>query len=113
MATPREAQRAAELHADDLSAYPNVVGIGTRPVDEAATGGGGADHAVAVYVSHKVPVEQLKAQQRLPAYVEVPERDGTRRVPVVVIESGVIEPETGGAAQTGGAATDKQEFTSE
>ena len=127
MATPREAAHAAEVHADDLSAYPNVVGIGTRPVDdEAATRAGGAatgadegEHAVAVYVSRKVPVEQLDAQQRLPAFVEVAGRGGRRRVPVVVIESGVIKPETTGAAQTegerstGGTAAEQQEFTSE
>jgi hypothetical protein len=96
MATARQATRAAQMHAEDLSAYPNVVAIGTRRVDDhtpAAKKGTEADHAVAVYVSRKVPAEQLDAQERLPAYVEVPEPGGTERVPVVVVESGVIEPE--------------------
>jgi hypothetical protein len=95
MATARQATRAAQMHAEDLSAYPNVVAIGTRRVDDdvSATKGTEAEHAVAVYVSRKVPGEQLDDEERLPAYVEVPEPGGTERVPVVVIESGVIEPE--------------------
>jgi hypothetical protein len=109
MATARQATRAAQMHAEDLSAYPNVVAIGTRRVDDApATKGTEAGHAVAVYVSRKVPGEQLKDEERLPAYVEVPEPGGTERVPVVVVESGVIQPETDDAA----AARD-QDFTSE
>ena len=97
MATARQATRAAQMHADDLSAYPNVVGIGTRRVDDdatKATEGTDIEHAVAVYVSRKVPADQLDDDERLPAYVEVPEPSGTERVPVVVIETGVIEPET-------------------
>jgi hypothetical protein len=111
MATARQATRAAQMHAEDLSAYPNVVAVGTRPIDDdtaAATGGAEAGHAVAVYVSRKVPVEQLDDQARLPTYVEVPGPGGIDRVPVVVVESGAIEPESGDAA----SARD-QGFTSE
>lgn len=109
MATGPQAKRAAEMHADDLSAYPNVVGIGTRPVDDrAARGKGEAAHAVAVYVNRKVPAGQLDDEQRLPAYVEVPGRDGTERVPVIVVESGVIEPEVDDTA-----SAQQQDFTSE
>ena len=93
MATARQATRAAQMHAEELSAYPNVVAIGTRPVDASATKGTEAEHAVAVYVSRKVPGAQLDDEERLPTYVEVPEPGGTERVPVVVVESGVIEPE--------------------
>ena len=98
MATARQATRAAQMHADELSAYPNVVAIGTRRVDEDAVDaakGTEADHAVAVYVNRKVPVEQLDDKERLPAYVELPVSGGTERVPVVVVESGAIEPELG------------------
>ena len=100
MATAHQAMRAAQMHAEDLSAYPNVVAIGTRPMGDTATTkgtksskGAEAQHAVAVYVSRKVPSEQLGHDERLPAYVEVPEPGGTERVPVIVIESGVIQPE--------------------
>lgn len=99
------------MHADDLSAYPNVVGIGTLRVDDdapAARKSTEAEHAVAVYVSRKVPGEQLDDEERLPAYVEVPEPGGTERVPVVVVESGVIEPETEDTT-----AAQDQGFTSE
>lgn len=115
MATARQATRAAQMHAEDLSAYPNVVAIGTRPVGDtpASKGSKGskgseAEHAVAVYVSRKVPSEQLGDEERLPAYVEVPEPGGTERVPVIVVESGVIQPESDDTA----AARD-QGYTSE
>lgn len=89
MATPDEARQAADRHADDLSARPNVVGIGTRPVDEAT----GADHAVAVYVSRKVPAEALRPDERLPATVDLTTGRGTTQVPVVVVEIGPVQPE--------------------
>jgi hypothetical protein len=95
MATGPQAQRAADLHADDLSAYPNVVGIGTRPVIEEPSATGGDAYAVAVYVSRKVPADQLDARQRLPDHVEVAEPGGVERVPVIVVAIGAIEPEAG------------------
>jgi hypothetical protein len=112
MATANQATRAAQMHAEDLSAYPNVVAVGTRRVDDVpstkATKGSEAQHAVAVYVSRKVPGEQLGIEERLPSYVEVPGPGGTERVPVVVVESGVIQPEHDDAS----AARD-QDYTSE
>jgi hypothetical protein len=70
------------MHADDLSAYPNVVGIGTRRLDDdatEATKGTEAEHAVAVYVSRKVPAEQLDDEERLPACAGGRRRDGGHR----------------------------------
>ena len=93
MATGPQAQRAAEQHADDLSAYPNVVGIGTRPVANESSVTGDDEYAVAVYVSRKVPADQLDDLQRLPDHVEVVESRGVERVPVIVVATGVIEPE--------------------
>ena len=89
MATPQEARRAADVHADDLSAHPNVVGVGTQPVENTA----GVDHAVAVYVSRKVPDAQLRAEERLPTTVDVATRGGTAQVPVVVVEIGQVTPD--------------------
>lgn len=130
MATDRQAQRAAEQHADALSAYPNVVGVGTRPVGEPGTPGGrrgggrgggggggrggagagttgaGGQHAVAVYVSRKVPDQQLADDERLPDHVEVSERGGTAQVPVVVVEAGAIAPEQDEAASPRGFTTE-------
>lgn len=96
MATGPQAQRAADQYADDLSTYPNVVGIGTRPLGDQRSATDSGTHAVAVYVSRKVPADQLAAHERLPDYVEVRERDRTTQVPVVVVETGDIEPEGGG-----------------
>lgn len=83
MVTPDQARRAAEHHADDLAAHPDVVGVGTRPVD----GTGDAGHAVAVYVSRGLPAGQL------PEAVDVETSDGTVHVPVVVVEIGPVTPE--------------------
>ena len=109
MATPKQASRAAEMHADDLSSYPNVVGVGTQPVDDDGqpAAKGASKHAVAVYVRRKVPASELEAGERLPAYVEVPEHGRKERVPVVVVESGAIAPEADDAETT------PHDFTSE
>ncbi|HSK24479.1 MAG TPA: hypothetical protein VK906_14935 [Egicoccus sp.] len=92
MATPQQARQAADQHANDLSAYPNVVGIGTQPVTEASEGTDDG-HAVAVYVDRKVPDDQLRPDERLPASVEVAAAGATARVPVVVVEVGSFDPE--------------------
>jgi hypothetical protein len=106
VATPQQARQAADEHADDLSAYPNVVGIGTQPVGEASAGKGDG-HAVAVYVSRKVPDDQLRTDERLPASVEVAAAGATTKVPVVVVEVGAFDPEKDRA----GGAEDR--FTTE
>ena len=94
MATGPQAQRAADLHADQLSAYPNVVGIGTRPLDSRRSPADDDAHAVAVYVSQKVPDEQLSPDDRLPEHVEIRDAGGITQVPVVVVATGTFEPET-------------------
>lgn len=87
MASRSQAQRAAEQHADDLSSYPNVVGIGVQPLDEARSGPQ-LEHAVAVYVERKVPRDELDLAEQLPGHVELPGRGGPIRVPIKVVESG-------------------------
>ena len=97
MATPQQARRAADQHADALSAYPNVVGIGTQPVEESSTDPDDG-HAVAVYVSRKVASDRLGADERLPTSVEV--AGASTAVPVVVVEVGTFDPEADGDAGT-------------
>lgn len=105
MATPQQARQAADQHAGDLSTYPNVVGIGTQPVEEASAGTDDG-HAVAVYVSRKVPSEQLRTDERLPASVDVAAAGATTTVPVVVVEVGAFDPETD-------VASGAEDFTTE
>lgn len=69
------------------------MGIGVRPVVDERSATADDAYAVAVYVSEKVPADRLDDRQRLPDHVEVRERGGMQRVPVVVVAVGVIEPE--------------------
>jgi hypothetical protein len=78
MATERDAERAVSLYERELSAHPNVVGIGVRPVEEPQKTG----YQVAVYVSQKNPDVEL------PESLDVPVGDSEVSVPVTVIESG-------------------------
>ncbi len=91
MISRRQAARALELHADDLSSYPNVVGVGLRDVASERAVESEPDHALAVYVSRKVPQHELSPSALLPGYVEIPARSGTHKVAVRVIDIG--EPE--------------------
>jgi hypothetical protein len=93
MATQRQAQRAAEQNADGLSNYPNVVGIGVQPLEVATDQPGERQHAVAVYVERKVPLHELRFDERLPEYLEVAGRGEPVQVPVKVVESGAFAPE--------------------
>jgi hypothetical protein len=93
MTSRRHVERAIERYADELSAFPNVVGIGMseadgddRPRTERAL-------AVAVYVSDKKPMSELDASELLPGFVEVDDKGDSVKVPVKVIEMGEVHPE--------------------
>ena len=90
MATRRQAQRAIELHQDELVAYPNVAGLGIVPAEEE---GGSGDSAVAVYVTKKVPRDQLKLDELIPRKLEIPARKGTQEVATRVIAPGEFQLE--------------------
>lgn len=83
MANQREAEQAADLHERELSALPNVVGIGVQPVAGRPT-----EYQVAVYVSKKVPGAELSPEDAIPEVLEARVRDDQVEVPVTVIESG-------------------------
>ena len=86
MASRNHVQRAIELYEEELARYPNVTGIGVVPVTDEIEGP--ADLAVAVYVTRKVPRDQLKADERIPPLLEIPSRDGSQNVPTRVIATG-------------------------
>ncbi len=80
-------ERALELHEERLSALPNVVGLGI--VSE-------PDHdrsAVAVYVTEKVPLGELKPAERIPKRLSAKVGRRRRWVPVSVIEQGIVKLE--------------------
>ena len=91
MISRRQAKRALEIHSDDLSEFPNVVAVGVSRTDRPDRPASEADHAVAVYVSDKVPEDDLDTDGVLPGYVEIPGRGTTHKVAVDVIEIGEME----------------------
>jgi hypothetical protein len=91
MATRSHVQRAIELYQEELARYPNVTGIGVVPVNDETEGP--ADLAVAVYVTRKVPRDQLEDDERIPGTVEIPSREGSREVPIRIIATGEFELE--------------------
>jgi hypothetical protein len=91
MISRRQAKRALEIHSDELSGFPNVVAVGVSRTGRQHRPASDADHAVAVYVSQKVPKGALDADGVLPGYVEIPGRGTTHKVAVEVIEIGEME----------------------
>ena len=64
MASRSHVKRAIELYQEQLEGYPNVTGIGVVPVDDDP--GGPAELAVAVYVTRKVPRNELADDEMIP-----------------------------------------------
>ncbi|HEX2403734.1 MAG TPA: hypothetical protein VHM29_03445 [Acidimicrobiia bacterium] len=86
MASRSHVERAIEQYQEELARYPNVTGIGVVPVADDSDRP--TDLAVAVYVTKKVPRDQLKAGERIPPTLEIESRDGSRTVPTRVIATG-------------------------
>lgn len=80
-------EKALEHHEERLSTLPNVVGLGI--VDKPGSKG----LAVGVYVSKKVPLEDLKRADRIPKRLFTQYAQRRRWVPVSVIEQGIVELE--------------------
>ena len=86
MASRSHVERAIEQYQEELGRYPNVTGIGVVPVSDDSEGP--TDLAVAVYVTKKVPRDQLRAEERIPPSLEITSRDGSRSIPTRVIATG-------------------------
>jgi hypothetical protein len=86
MASRDHVQRAIELYQEELARYPNVTGIGVVPAADDTESP--VDLAVAVYVTRKVPRDQLKVGERIPPSLEIPSRDGSQNVPTRIIATG-------------------------
>lgn len=84
MGTQESCEKALDEHEEKLSGFPNVVGLGI--VDD--PDGDGA--AVAVYVSEKVPLEDLVKEDRIPKRLTTKIDEEEQWVPVSVIEQGIV-----------------------
>lgn len=86
--------RALDSYEEKLSALPNVVGMGIVSLDETDME---SEHlAVGVYVSQKIPRQDLDESELIPKYLEVQEKGQARQVPVRVIEQGEVKLEDQG-----------------
>ena len=90
MATRAECQQALAAYENDLARRRNVVGLGVVSCSPAMRAGCPDELAVAVYVSRKVPADQLNQEDVLPCILRVRHRGQEVEVPVRVIEQGVI-----------------------
>jgi hypothetical protein len=89
MARDDEVRKALELHGDELMAYPNVRGLGVG--EKVADTKGSGELALVVYVTKKVPLEQLGEDEVLPKTVAIGnENEATKEVPVDVVELGEL-----------------------
>lgn len=87
-ATAAQARAALDAHQRRLAALANVVGLGVVDLQEPSAG-----CAVAVYVSRKLPREQLDRGDLVPETLGVGSGDERVEVPTRVIEQGTVRPE--------------------
>lgn len=86
MAKAEHVKRALDLFGDELARKENVVGLGRVPAGENEPG----DWCLAVYVSRKVPADQLAGKDLVPKTLEVPGKTEGHPVATKVIEQGVV-----------------------
>jgi len=94
VATERFCERALEAHEEHLGSLPNVVGLGIVP--EGDTGRAARSLAVAVYVTKKLPRDELRPEDIIPSNLEVLYRKRMHQVPVRIVEQGEVELESPG-----------------
>jgi hypothetical protein len=86
MAKAEHVKRALDLFGDELGRKENVVGLGRVPTGEGKPG----EWCLAVYVSKKVPEDQLAGKDLVPKTLEVPGKTESHEVTTKVIEQGVV-----------------------
>lgn len=87
MATKHQCNRALQRYMPGLEQLPNVNrGFGILPTEEPRPPGAKTDYALVVYVSKKVPADELAEADRVPRFLEIQSRGKTVRVPTRVIE---------------------------
>jgi hypothetical protein len=91
MATVKQAKRALDLFERSLAQRPNVVGLGIVPKGERGSRNG---MAIGVYVSKKLPLDHLSADEIVPEHLEIPGKNGSVVVPTRVIEQGEVRRES-------------------
>ena len=80
-------QRALKRYGHDLSRMPNNVGIGIVPCRSGVRFLRETEFAVAVYVSQKLPVEDLPRENVIPKVLQVMHKGNAVDVPVRVLDA--------------------------
>lgn len=80
VASVADAQRAVELHAQELMDLPYVVGVGVG--EHLDQGSGRPEACVKVYLSQPVDLAALPVHQRIPARLELEENTNSEAVTV-------------------------------
>jgi hypothetical protein len=86
MAKAEQVLQALDLFGNELSRKKNVVGLGRVPAQDDGSG----DWCLAVYVSKKVPEDQLAHADLVPKTLEVADRNESHQVATKVIEQGEV-----------------------
>lgn len=89
MATQKQCEKALDIHGEELSAHSNTMGLGIVPMAEGRSSR--SNYAVAVYVRR--PHKTIKAEGGVPEALDIPGKNKSVRVPVMVIEQGEVSLE--------------------
>jgi len=93
MSTRAQSQRALDEYEAVLMSKRNVVGLGILRADGEDATPSADTSVVAVYVEHKLPLEQLAEEDVVPKTLHVTVRNRTLEVRTKVIEQGPVQLE--------------------
>ena len=94
MATRSQCKRALDVFEDRLSSLKNVVGLGIVPAQDAPSPTGKQDLSLGVYVTKKLPVDQLSPAHVVPPILMLRSRGKDIPVKTRIIEIGAVSLES-------------------
>lgn len=84
----RVIKRVLDYHQETIAECANVVGMGICRLQDAVKRKDG--YAIAIYVSQKLPPEELSPEDMIPPFLKLKTRDMVIMVPTKVIEIGEV-----------------------